>query len=166
MHKPVSSGPEALFHCRKAIDAVDETILDLVNARLLIACRIGKIKKAHGEGIVDPVREEEILRRLVDKNPGPLTRKDLEGILGILMDASRTIQAERALEGFIPEKEAALSSLQFRPRLLDAETRLFGVIGNPVGHSLSPVMHNRALAATGVNGAYLAFPVKDLSAAI
>ncbi|MBW1778692.1 MAG: shikimate dehydrogenase, partial [Deltaproteobacteria bacterium] len=32
--------------------------------------------------------------------------------------------------------------------------------------SLSPVMHNRALAATGVNGAYLAFPVKDLSAAI
>lgn len=166
MHKPASPGPEALFHCRKAIDAVDETILDLVNARLLIARRIGKIKKAHGEGIVDPVREEEILRRLADKNPGPLTGKDLEGILRILMDASRAIQAERALEQFIPEKEATLSSLQYRPRLLDAETRLFGVIGNPVSHSLSPVMHNRALAATGVNGAYLAFPVRDLPAAI
>ena len=42
---------------------------------------------------------------------------------------------------------------------VDAQTRLTGIIGWPVGHSLSPAMHNAAFAALGLNWAYLAFPV-------
>jgi shikimate dehydrogenase len=42
---------------------------------------------------------------------------------------------------------------------IDAKTRLFGVIGNPVTHSLSPVMHNAALAAMDYPAVYLAFQV-------
>jgi shikimate dehydrogenase len=38
-------------------------------------------------------------------------------------------------------------------------TRLAGVIGDPVRHSLSPVLHNAALSALGLDWAYLAFPV-------
>ncbi|MDI9419463.1 MAG: shikimate dehydrogenase [Firmicutes bacterium] len=37
---------------------------------------------------------------------------------------------------------------------------LLGVIGNPIAHSLSPVMHNAALAATGRQGVYLPFLVE------
>jgi shikimate dehydrogenase len=33
------------------------------------------------------------------------------------------------------------------------------VIGDPVGHSLSPALHNAAFAALGLDWAYLAFPV-------
>lgn len=40
----------------------------------------------------------------------------------------------------------------------DARTQLFGLIGFPLGHTLSPVLHNAALAATGINGVYLALP--------
>ena len=40
---------------------------------------------------------------------------------------------------------------------INGETRLLGVLGSPVGHSLSPPMHNAALAALGVNDAYLPF---------
>lgn len=50
--------------------------------------------------------------------------------------------------------------------MIDAHTRLFGVIGNPVRHSLSPVIHNGSLARMGMNAAYLAFEVQDLAAAV
>jgi shikimate dehydrogenase len=33
--------------------------------------------------------------------------------------------------------------------MIDTQTRLFGVIGNPVRHSLGPLMHNCALQAMG-----------------
>lgn len=43
---------------------------------------------------------------------------------------------------------------------------LFGVFGDPVFHSLSPVMHNSAFAATGYPGIYLPFRVTNISEAI
>jgi shikimate dehydrogenase len=45
---------------------------------------------------------------------------------------------------------------------LDAHTVLYGVLGSPVRHSLSPAIHNAAFEATGLNGVYLAFETKDL----
>ncbi len=38
---------------------------------------------------------------------------------------------------------------------MDRETELFGVIADPVGHSLSPAIHNACLADKGINGVYL-----------
>jgi len=49
---------------------------------------------------------------------------------------------------------------------IDAKTELYGIIGNPVSHSLSPAMHNAAFAALGLNKAYAAFPVTDVPAAL
>jgi shikimate dehydrogenase len=43
---------------------------------------------------------------------------------------------------------------------MDSKTRLYGLFGNPVGHSLSPQMHNSAFAAMGINATYLAFPIE------
>jgi len=41
---------------------------------------------------------------------------------------------------------------------ITAATALVGVLGDPVRHSLSPVMHNAALAALGLDWVYLALP--------
>ena len=49
---------------------------------------------------------------------------------------------------------------------INGKTVLHGIIGNPVSHSLSPVMHNAAFAATGINGAYLPFPAPDVELAV
>lgn len=45
---------------------------------------------------------------------------------------------------------------------IDADTGLCGVIGHPVGHSLSPHLHNAAFAATALNYVYLAFDVTEV----
>ena len=52
--------------------------------------------------------------------------------------------------------------------MIKGTTKLLGVIGNPVEHSLSPAMHNAAIAHLGVDFVYLPFPVKpgDLKAAL
>ena len=46
---------------------------------------------------------------------------------------------------------------------IDAKTKLFGLLGNPVGHSMSPFMHNIFLEQCGINGVYLAFSVEKES---
>lgn len=40
-----------------------------------------------------------------------------------------------------------------------ATTKVYGIIGHPVGHSRSPQMQNAALLAAGLDSVYVAFPV-------
>ena len=42
---------------------------------------------------------------------------------------------------------------------VNADTQVFGVIGDPVGHSLSPLVHNTAFRHLGINSVYLPFRV-------
>ncbi|MBF0321049.1 MAG: shikimate dehydrogenase [Nitrospirae bacterium] len=43
--------------------------------------------------------------------------------------------------------------------MITAKTRLTGLIGYPVGHSLSPAMHNAGFKHLGLDCRYMAFPV-------
>ena len=49
---------------------------------------------------------------------------------------------------------------------INGATELYGIMGNPVAHSLSPAMHNGAFAALGLNKAYLPFAVQDVGSAM
>lgn len=51
----------------------------------------------------------------------------------------------------------------YRYREIDAETELFGVVANPVAHSMSPLIHNAAFAECGMNRVYLPFLVDDVT---
>ncbi len=44
-------------------------------------------------------------------------------------------------------------------------TKLLGVIGDPIAHSLSPVIHNAAIDRLGLDCVYVAFPVKSIDLA-
>jgi shikimate dehydrogenase len=46
------------------------------------------------------------------------------------------------------------------------EVLVFGLLGNPVGHSLSPKMHRAAFQAMGIEAEYVAFPVVNLEQAV
>ncbi|MGA8768147.1 MAG: shikimate dehydrogenase [Candidatus Acidiferrales bacterium] len=50
----------------------------------------------------------------------------------------------------------------YRADEFDGRTRVYGVIGNPIGHSLSPAMQNAGFAARRMNAVYLPFLVRDL----
>ena len=45
-------------------------------------------------------------------------------------------------------------------RVIDSKTKLFCVIGDPIEHSLSPIMHNSVFENLNLNYVYLAFRVK------
>jgi 3-dehydroquinate dehydratase/shikimate dehydrogenase len=49
-----------------------------------------------------------------------------------------------------------LTSL-YRAHALNKATRVYGVIGDPIGHSLSPLLHNTGFAARHVNAVYVPF---------
>jgi shikimate dehydrogenase len=49
---------------------------------------------------------------------------------------------------------------------INQHTELFGIIGRPLQHSLSPAMHNAAFEACNLNAVYLAFETLDPEAAL
>ncbi len=53
-------------------------------------------------------------------------------------------------------------------RVISGKTRVCGVIGDPIDHTMSPVMHNAAFSKLGIDYVYLPFRVKkdDLGQAI
>jgi shikimate dehydrogenase len=50
--------------------------------------------------------------------------------------------------------------------LINGGAELFGIIGRPVRHSLSPVMHNAAFASLGMNRIYVPMEVSDAGQAV
>jgi len=50
----------------------------------------------------------------------------------------------------------------YRAHALTRRTRVYGVIGDPVGHSLSPLLHNTGFAARRIDAVYLPFLVRQL----
>ena len=50
----------------------------------------------------------------------------------------------------------------YRIEQVDAATRIYGVGGDPIEHSLSPIIMNTALRRENVNGVYVAFHAKTL----
>jgi 3-dehydroquinate dehydratase/shikimate dehydrogenase len=70
---------------------------------------------------------------------------------------------ERTLAPGMPTYEEILDVYHY-PRI-DADTQVYGVLGDPVAHSLSPLVHNHALRAAGLNAVYLPFraPRGDLA---
>lgn len=49
----------------------------------------------------------------------------------------------------------------YRFRSISKDTPLYGVIGDPVSHSMSPAVHNTAMKLVGLDGTYVPLRVKD-----
>ena len=84
-------------------------------------------------------------------------------VLGLRAGSAFTFAALREDEKTGPGQVTA-NELRgtYRIEQVDAATRVYGVAGDPVAHSLSPVIMNAALRRETVNGVYLALHAKTL----
>ena len=85
-------------------------------------------------------------------------------VLGIRAGSVFTFAAATAGEETGPGQIAARTLADtYRISQIDAATKVYGVCGNPVKHSLSPVMMNTAFRRETVNAVYLALQTSRLS---
>lgn len=50
----------------------------------------------------------------------------------------------------------------YKLEYMNEDTKVFGVVSNPVGHSKGPLLHNPAFRYTGYNGIYVPLLVDDI----
>jgi 3-dehydroquinate dehydratase / shikimate dehydrogenase len=87
----------------------------------------------------------------------------LSRVLGPRAGATFTFASPDDGEGTAPGQVSVHTLLDlYRLNHLDQATRIFGVAGNPIGHSLSPLMHNTAFRRESVNAVMLPLKVKSL----
>jgi len=66
---------------------------------------------------------------------------------------------EATAPGQVPLREL---KYLYRAHRLTKRTQVYGVIGNPIGHSLSPVLHNTGFISRRIDAVLLPFLVRDL----
>jgi chorismate mutase-like protein len=92
---PESSDPPSeadLGPWRDRIDALDEALVHLLNERAVYAARIGQIKKTLGLPVYVPTREDDVLRNVLDANPGPLPPTSVRRLYERIIDETRSLE--------------------------------------------------------------------------
>lgn len=81
---------------RERINSIDDELLRLFNERAKLALEIGRMKKEQGLPIHIPSREEQIITRVQQENPGPLPPTSIARLYQQLIEESRTLEEEDA----------------------------------------------------------------------
>jgi len=83
-------------------------------------------------------------------------------VLAKKFGALLTFAAVDDQSGVTASGQPTLSEIKrlYRWDSLDEATKVFGVIGQPVGHSMSPAIHNAGFEQVGFNGVYLPLPIE------
>jgi chorismate mutase len=91
---------------RAKIDAIDTTLLHLLNVRAGFALEVGRLKGANGIALRVPAREREILSRMKNLNPGPLDSEAVEKIYQLILHESIRIQVAHGLGKLVLPKSS------------------------------------------------------------
>ena len=81
---------------RERVDEVDGELVRLLNERAQIVQEMGAYKHEAGVPLFDPRREEEILSRIAEENPGPIYDSSMRDIFELIMHRIRDIEIQRS----------------------------------------------------------------------
>lgn len=96
---------ERLGQARARIDALDEQIQALISERALIAQDVARIKASLGDGAdcYRPSREADVLRRVAQRNKGPLTDQEIVRVMREIMSACLSLESPLEIAYLGPE---------------------------------------------------------------
>jgi len=141
-----SSNDAALEQLRAQIDALDEKIVEQLNARARIVVEIGKLKQQCKAPIYAPDRERAVLEKVRRLNRGPLPNRCLEAVYRELMSGSFALEKPLRIGFLGPEGTfshmAAVrkfgSSVEYAP-LADIPSVFEEVVRGHIDYGLVPV---------------------------
>jgi chorismate mutase/prephenate dehydratase len=92
-----------LIPLRRRIDAIDEDILRLLNERAGVVLEVAKVKERHQAPLKVPEREAAILKRLLEKNPGPFPAAAVAAVFKEIISASLALEGPVRITYLGPE---------------------------------------------------------------
>ena len=148
------------FKSTKGLDAIFDRILPFEPAFVKIV--------STAESLSDNVTMMRFLEKTADRaNVIGLCMGDyglISRVLGVRAGSMFTFAAATVGEETGPGQIAARTLVEtYRIDQVDAATKVYGVAGNPIKHSLSPIMMNTAFRRQTVNAVYLALQASKLS---
>ncbi|MBL8188661.1 MAG: shikimate dehydrogenase [Acidobacteria bacterium] len=116
--------------------------------------------------ITDCLKTFELIEHAKDKKPVIALAMSFAGVATrILSLASGSFltfgSLRKGAESAAGQVTASDLTNLYRVTQLNRESEIFGIIGFPVAHSRSPIMHNAVFSSYGRNAAYLPFEVQD-----
>jgi chorismate mutase len=83
---------ELLAQSRRRIDALDLELRDLLNRRAGIVDDVVRAKEALAMPVYEAAREEDVVRKVIASNPGPLSDQAFRHIFESIMREMRLLQ--------------------------------------------------------------------------
>jgi 3-dehydroquinate dehydratase/shikimate dehydrogenase len=117
---------------------------------------------AQCQSISDSVRLTELARGRRDVVAIPMGEVGLAG--RVLSMRSGSALAYAAVQQATAPGQLSLDAMKhlYNAERITRRTRVYGVIGNPIGHSLSPLLHNTAFQTRKFDAVFVPFLVRDL----
>lgn len=143
--------------------ATPQNLGDVAAPLLASPAHIAKLA-FHTRDAADALRLLELLRDATRRRPTAVLGLGDAGVATRVLApkfGAALVYAAAAAEAPAAPGQPTLAELVqvYRWRDVGPPTRVFGIIGWPVAHSLSPRLHNAAMAAAGIDGVYVPFPV-------
>ena len=86
---------ERVRELRERVDEVDRELIRALNERARIVQEIMVLKSEAGSPVYDPRREEEILRKVVEMNTGPIYDSSMRDIFELILHRIRDLEIQR-----------------------------------------------------------------------
>ena len=83
-----------LSELRARIDEIDSSLLELISERAQVATEVARVKSEQSDdnGFYRPEREAQVLRKIIDRNQGPLSEEEMARLFREIMSACLALE--------------------------------------------------------------------------